>query len=99
MVRPIQEPFVNFRPTRVFFRLSAVAVIAAALGLSACGRKGPLDAPPGAASSQARAPSTDGQPQPERSLLGDPSSNSSANGIPLAPKGEKKRIPLDALLD
>jgi len=30
-------------------RLAAVGVVAAALGLSACGRKGPLDPPPYAA--------------------------------------------------
>jgi predicted small lipoprotein YifL len=30
-------------------RLAAVGVLAAALGLSACGRKGPLDPPPSAA--------------------------------------------------
>ena len=29
-------------------RFAAVAAVAAALGLSACGRKGPLDLPPGA---------------------------------------------------
>ncbi len=34
--------------TRGFLRLAAIGAILAALGLSACGRKGPLDPPPSA---------------------------------------------------
>jgi predicted small lipoprotein YifL len=75
--------------------MTAVAIVAA-LGLSGCGRKGALDAPPGAAIAPADASAASTEPQPERSLLGDPSGRSSA---PVAPKGVKKRIPLDVLLD
>jgi predicted small lipoprotein YifL len=38
----------SFRDCR-WSRLAAVSAIAVALAVSACGRKGPLDAPPGAA--------------------------------------------------
>lgn len=39
----------NFGSNQRWARLAAVAVLVAALGLSACGRKGPLDLPPAAA--------------------------------------------------
>jgi predicted small lipoprotein YifL len=38
--------------------IAAVAVLVAALGLSACGRKGPLDPPPSANASMQAAPET-----------------------------------------
>jgi predicted small lipoprotein YifL len=71
---------------RSVFRAAAIGTLALALGLtlSACGRKGPLDAPP------------DGQGfyplQPAQQDV-------DAQGRPLAPPGQKKRIPLDVLLD
>ena len=61
-----------------------VALLAAllALGLSACGRKGPIELPPA-------------------SLAGEPPAalETDAEGRPLAPPGEKKRLPIDFLLD
>jgi predicted small lipoprotein YifL len=64
-------------------RLAAICVLTLALGLtlSACGRRGPLDAPPGVVNT----------PQGPVQL--------DSEGRPLAPPGEKKRIPLDVLLD
>ena len=58
------------------------ALLALGLTLSACGRKGPLDPPPGAAVG------------PGGTLI-----ELDQEGRPLAPPGQKKRIPLDALLD
>jgi predicted small lipoprotein YifL len=65
-------------------RLPVLAVLAAltALGLSGCGRKGPLDPPP--ASLAATPP---------------PAIETDAEGRPLAPPGERKRLPIDFLLD
>ena len=65
-------------------RVTAIAVLGFVLaaGLSACGRKGPLDAPPAAIAS----------PQPS-------SLETDAEGKPIAPAGQKKRIPIDWLLD
>ena len=40
----------NRRPHRPLFRLALIGVLVLACGLSACGRKGPLEAPPGSLS-------------------------------------------------
>ena len=71
------------RPEYPVSRLSVLFVAALlALGLSACGRKGPLDPPP--ASLAATPP---------------PALETDAEGRPLAPPGERKRLPIDFLLD
>ena len=68
---------------RPFVRIVAVAaLLALGLTLSACGRKGPLDPPPGAAVG------------PGGTLI-----ELDQEGRPLAPPRQKKRIPLDVLLD
>jgi predicted small lipoprotein YifL len=48
MVPSIQELFVQRLSSAWPFRLAAFALVALALALGACGRKGPLDPPPGA---------------------------------------------------
>jgi len=76
---------------RLISRLALIAALAAAFGLGACGRKGPLDPPPGA--------SLEGEPQPNMPDL------MSSKGQPPPPKeGEaapasKKHSPLDVLLN
>jgi len=69
---------------RSSLRFAAIAALGFALaaGLSACGRKGPLDAPPAALAG----------PQPS-------SLDTDAEGRPIAPAGQKKRLPIDWLLD
>jgi predicted small lipoprotein YifL len=64
-------------------RVAAISALALALGLtlSACGRRGPLEAPPGTALT------------PQGPVELDP------QGRPIAPPGEKKRLPIDWLLD
>jgi predicted small lipoprotein YifL len=64
-------------------RVFAVSALALALGLtlSACGRRGPLESPPGAVMTQ------------QGQILVD------EHGRPIAPAGEKKRLPIDWLLD
>jgi predicted small lipoprotein YifL len=44
------------RWSRVGFKIALAAVLTGALGLAACGRKGPLDPPPSAALPQSPAP-------------------------------------------
>ena len=61
--------------------VAAAAVVALGLTLSACGRRGPLDAPPGYVNS----------PQGPIEL--------DQEGRPIAPAGQKKRLPIDWLLD
>jgi predicted small lipoprotein YifL len=68
-------------------RVAAMSALALALGLtlSACGRKGPMDLPPGTSifdSSQSTEPQ-----------------QFDSQGRPLAPPGQKKRLPIDVLLD
>ena len=71
------------RFSRPFARVATVAALfALGLALSACGRKGPLDPPPGA------------YVGPGGALV-----EVDQQGPPIAPPGEKKRIPLDVLLD
>jgi len=64
-------------------RVLAVSALALALGLtlSACGRRGPLEAPPGVVNTPQGPVQLDEQ------------------GRPIAPAGEKKRLPIDWLLD
>ena len=64
-------------------RVLAISALALTLGvtLSACGRRGPLESPPGVAMT------------PQGPVEVDP------QGRPIAPPGEKKRLPIDWLLD
>lgn len=95
-------------PTRPFLRFAAIGVLIAVLGLAGCGRKGPLDPPPGAA--------LEGQPQASHPGLTSPVGASpigggsgrqgsgddagvTQEGRAVAPKGPKKKIPLDVLLN
>jgi predicted small lipoprotein YifL len=73
------------RSDRPILRAAILGALALALGLtlSACGRRGPLDAPPGASS---------GVEQPADIQF-------DAQGRPLAPQGQKRRLPIDWLLD
>ena len=68
---------------RPVFRIAATSALVLALGLtlSACGRRGPLDPPPGAYNTSQGVIELD------------------AEGRPIAPPGEKKRLPIDVLLD
>ena len=87
-----------------FGRLALIGVLAAALGLAACGRKGPLDPPPGASLegvAQPNAPrliSNKGV-RPIGSEIDDDNPGVDDNGQIRAPKGPKKRIPLDNILN
>jgi predicted small lipoprotein YifL len=68
-------------------------MLVAALGLSACGRKGALDAPPGGL-----AATSDGTLDDETSTGGDVVRKGSARGLPII-RGPDRKIPLDALLN
>jgi predicted small lipoprotein YifL len=75
------------------YRLALVAVLAAALGVSACGRKGALDAPPGGL-----AANPTGSLDEETDEGGEVVRRGSARGLPII-RGPDRRIPLDVLLD
>ena len=84
---------------RPFLWIALIGALIASLGLSACGRKGPLDPPP-AASYTAQQPAPSAQQSAttnpnvtQRPLLG-------PDGRVLLPAGTpKKQIPLDVLLN
>jgi len=73
--------------TRSVRRLPLVVLGIVALALSGCGRKGPLDLPPSAAIHQ-----PPGSDAAEAAAIG-------PDGRPVAPAGNKKRLPIDWLLD
>ena len=85
--------------TRPFLRLALILLAVAALGLAACGRKGPLDAPPGAALAGEPQANNPGLMRPIGGQAKDNNAGIDAHGRPLAPEGEKRRIPLDVLLN
>ena len=106
MVRPeFKDTAVNRFVSHVSWsKLAALGLILSACALGGCGRKGPLDPPPGAT----LAPATEeGAPQAYRSQ---PSSGSAADeGLfapagsqsrqMVAPRGAKKSFILDPILD
>jgi predicted small lipoprotein YifL len=89
---------------RTFLRLALICVAVASLGLAACGRKGPLDLPPGgsfAGEPQASVPARTSGPM-VLPIGGQAKNNEPGvgpDGRPQAPKGPNKRIFLDGLLD
>jgi predicted small lipoprotein YifL len=80
--------------TRFQGRLAVLGLIVLALGLSACGRKGPLDAPPGAAVAGTQPAA---QPAGPGAIFGAPAPAEEA--APEATQGQKRRIILDGLLN
>ena len=76
---------------RPFLRLALAGALVASLGLAACGRKGPLDPPPGA--------SLDSGPAPIGGEAKDGNPGVGPDGQPRAPKGPEKHIFLDGLLN
>ncbi len=80
---------------RPALRLALIGALVASLGLTACGRKGPLDPPPGASLVGAQAVPAGDETKASRDnrpILG-------FDGKPIAPGGTNKRIPLDVLLN
>ena len=87
-----------------WLRLALAGALVGALALGACGRKGPLDPPPGASLEgvpQANMPSLMSNTGKPQNVGGQPTDNPEfgPDGRPLAPKGANKRIPLDSLLN
>ena len=85
--------------SRYLLRLALAGALVASLGLTACGRKGPLDPPPGASienEPQANLPNLMSTSRPPAAAN---QATESPNGQPVAPKGPKKQIPLDVLLN
>jgi predicted small lipoprotein YifL len=90
-------------PDRPYFRLALFGALVASLGLATCGRKGPLDPPPGASLAGEQSNTSNPMNNPIASPLGGQSKGEDTalgpNGLPLSPQGPKKHIPLDDLLN
>jgi predicted small lipoprotein YifL len=80
---------VNLDYGRLLLRLALIGALVAPLGLTACGRKGPLDPPPSATLA--------GNKVPNKNSNGDQILDT--HGRPHAPAGPDKKIPLDVLLN
>jgi len=68
-----------------------IGALVASIGLSACGRKGPLDPPPGASLAGQQITPEDIDTR-DRPVLG-------RDGKPIAPTGPKRQTPADWLID
>ena len=79
--------------TSLFSRLAVIGALAAAFALGACGRKGPLEAPP-SANAVAAAPPQQGPSLGE----GDPQGFEAQRDEVPAPQANKKTFILDPLL-
>ena len=83
-------------------RVAVAGALIACLGLAGCGRKGPLDPPPTAATGEVQ-PAGPSLTNPMGSPIGTQAKPSDTgvgpDGRPLAPKGEDKPFILDPLLN
>jgi predicted small lipoprotein YifL len=80
--------------SRLFARLAVFGVLACALGLAACGRKGGLDPPPSAMTNEPVVQGTGPDQAPGVAQPG-----YAPDGRPVTPQGVKKRLPMDVILD
>jgi predicted small lipoprotein YifL len=78
-------------------RVAAVGVLVAALGLSACGRKGPLDPPPSAAAHSAPG-APDGSARSEAPVR-QPGVGSDGKAVAPPPTGQRQPFILDWLVE
>jgi hypothetical protein len=93
MVAAIQELSVT-RSLRL--GLGVIGMVAMAALLSGCGRKGPLDPPPGGWAMQ---PGPAGVPPVTDRAGAEAPPQYDSQGRPIAPSGPKRRLPGDWLLD
>jgi predicted small lipoprotein YifL len=91
MVDPIREPAVTAFPP---LRLAVIGALALSFALSGCGRKGALDPPP---RSVAQPAGQQTQQDPSQRAAAEPTEDEF--GDPRVPAGQKKRFPLDGLLN
>jgi predicted small lipoprotein YifL len=86
------------RSSRLILRFAALGALVAAFALAGCGRKGPLDPPPGTSMQQPVAQEQSGSGEtPGQS--GAQAIEYGPDGRPLAPQGRKKKLRADWLID
>jgi predicted small lipoprotein YifL len=93
---PFGFPILGFDVIRSrCLRLAMFGALAAAMSLAACGRKGPLDPPPGGMILEPRS----GMPAVTPRGTPRPAPAYDDQGRPIASEGPDRRLPLDWLLD
>jgi predicted small lipoprotein YifL len=101
VARKFKDSPVTSRPNPSFSKLTAIGLIALTCVLAGCGRKAGLDLPPGAVAEQQQNGVTAAE-QADRNSAGNLQSqvySAPGSSVAVAPRGQKKRIPLDAILD
>lgn len=80
-------------------RLALIGALAAAFALAGCGRRGPLDPPPGTWITPPGAASISTNSQPGVTAPEPPPAETGPGGKPQAPPGPNRRIHADWLID
>lgn len=85
-----------------FTHIAVIGALATAFVLVGCGRKGPLDPPPGAMAPQGQPAASKSQrglnPLAAREAPAAPAAFD-AEGRPIAPRGVKRNLPMDWLIE
>jgi Prokaryotic lipoprotein-attachment site len=97
MLREISEPALS-RPNRSSFLPVVIGALALALPLSACGRRGGLDPPPGGSRLEAGAVRTPVTRRGVEAPVEKPPEYDE-DGRPITPAGSRKKLPADWLID
>ena len=97
MVREIPESSLP-RPQRLLMPVATIGAIALALAVSGCGRKGPLDPPPGGYQIERGIGRTAVTPRGEVRPQSKPPEYDE-DGRPIAPEGSRKKLPGDWLIN
>ena len=85
------------RPDRSPVPVALIGALVLALSLAACGRKGPLDPPPGGYQVDHGAVRTPTSAKGSTPKVEQPEYDE--NGRPIAPTGKTKKLPFDWLID
>ncbi len=88
--------------SRHLYRFFTLGVLVTMILLAGCGRKGPLDPPPGSTAQPPAAnvqPDTDDPTTQPTTQPGTKPTDFGPDGKPIAPRGAKKRLPGDLLID
>ena len=95
----IAEPALPYSGVSIF-RLATFGALVAAFLLVGCGRKGPLDLPPADTVQQSgEGQQAEGQRSAASGPRTAPPVQYNVDGRPLAPPGQKKKLPGDILID
>jgi predicted small lipoprotein YifL len=99
VARDWREPTVIRSSDRLPIRLAAVAMLIAAFGLAACGRKGALEPPPSAQLAEPQPAASEARRSPADVLVGTPGAREAPQQTTQQASAPKKHFFLDWLLD